>query len=163
MLEKFEITETQPVDAAVVHVSTPRAEIQPAMESAIKELIASVAAQGIGPAGALFAHHTCQEDRFDFEVGVPVSGPVRNDGRVMAGRLPGTTVVRTVYHGGYEGLHEAWSRFTDRVGDELGDELERRGWKTGETFWEAYLQGPETDPDPSTYRTALVLPLASAR
>jgi effector-binding domain-containing protein len=162
MIEKPEITVTKAVDAAVIHVDTPRSEIQTAMHSAITELMETVNKQGIGPAGPLFAHHTRQSDTLEFDVGVPVSGPVKVTGRVKAGGLPAATVVRSVYTGGYEGLHSAWATFQERVSAELGAQMTERGLTPGATFWETYVQGPETDPNPDTFRTELILPFFAA-
>ena len=79
------------------------------MAPGITELMAAVAAQGIGPTGPWFTHHLRMDPAtFDFEISVPVTAPVAASGRVKAGHLPATTVARTVYHGPYGGLGGAW-------------------------------------------------------
>ena len=86
-------------------------------------------------------------DLFEFEIGVPVAVDVQAAGRVGPGQLPAATVVQTVYQGPYEGLHEAWGLF-DQLVEQAGHQ------KLGE-LWEEYIYGPESSPDPATWRTRL--------
>jgi effector-binding domain-containing protein len=148
MLDKPFLMVTQAQAAAVIHINIPRDQIQEVMGPAIMEVISAVSAQGIGPAGPVFAHHFGMTPGiFNFEVGVPVSGAVQPVGRVIASVVPAATVMRTVYTGPYEGLGDAWEDFQDLVTAE--------GRTLGPNLWESYLQGPETGGDPSTYRTEL--------
>ncbi len=143
---------TEAQTAAVIHITVPRDEIQQVMGPAIQEVIAAATAQGIGPTGHLFAHHFGMTPGiFNFEVGVPVSSAVQPVGRVKAGEIPGTTIVRTVYTGPYEGLGQAWGDFQDIV--------ESQGHKLGPNLWERYLSGPEGGGDSSTFRTELNQPI----
>ena len=89
---------------------------------------------------------------FDFEIGVPVTAPVAAAGRVKAGELPATRVARTVYRGPYEGLGAAWGEFDAWIAAE--------GYKTAPDLWECYVAGPESSPDPGSWRTELNRPLA---
>lgn len=140
------VTEAQP--AAVIHITVPRDQIQEVMGPAIHEVIATTQAQGIGPKGPVFAHHFGMTPGiFNFEVGVPISGPVQPVGRVKAGEIPSTTILRTVYTGPYEGLGQAWGNFQDII--------ESQGHKLGPNLWERYLSGPESSEDSSTFRTEL--------
>ncbi|MGI8771805.1 MAG: GyrI-like domain-containing protein [Acidobacteriaceae bacterium] len=88
---------------------------------------------------------------FDFEIGVPVTAPISATGRVQPGQLPAMIVARTVYHGVYEGLSSAWAEFDAwiRTGDHT----------PAPDLWERYLAGPESGPDPATWRTELNRPL----
>jgi len=134
--------------AAVIHITVPRDQIQEVMGPAIHEVIAAVTSQGIGPIGPVFAHHFGMTPGiFNFEVGVPVSGAVQPIGRVKAGEIPGTTIVRTVYTGPYEGLGAAWGDFQDLI--------EAQGHTLGPNLWERYLSGPESSDDSSKFRTEL--------
>ncbi|MEZ5429585.1 MAG: GyrI-like domain-containing protein [Verrucomicrobiales bacterium] len=100
----------------------------------------------------MFAHHSrITPEVFDFEVGVPVSGPLLPVGRVRAGELPGALVLRTIYTGPYEELHDAWREFKDWVG--------RNGYEVSSHPWETFLSDSGKDLDPSTYRTELNFPL----
>ena len=155
MIDAPAVTRSQALTTAVIHLEIPRHEIQKVMDPAIKEVMAALAAQRIQPAGPLFSYHLRMDPKvFDFEVGFPVDQPVAPTGRVAPGRLPATTVVRTVYHGGYEGLGAAWG--------ELMRWIEDNGYEGGPNLWERYLSGPESSPDPSKWRTELNRPLVEA-
>jgi effector-binding domain-containing protein len=160
MIETPEVVETEEKVAAVIHLKISRAELPKTMPAAIDELVKTIAAQGQPPQGPLFMHHlTMSAADFDVEVGFPLARQIAPGGRVRPGKLPGATVVRTIYQGSYEGLYGAW--------DEFGKRLERDGlidgarMVCGDTLWESYLVGPETTSDPAKWRTELNLPLKS--
>jgi effector-binding domain-containing protein len=152
VLDKPQIVETERQPTAVIRLTVPRSEIQSVMEPAIAEVMATLVAQGIVPAGPLFSHHLRMDpDIFDFEVGVPVAVSVFAAGCVKASELPSATVARTVYHGAYEGLGSAWGEFMDWIAAE--------GHEPAQSLWEVYVAGPESNPDPDTWRTELNRPL----
>lgn len=152
MLDKPQIVQTAAQPAAVIRLTIPREEIQSVMGPGHQELMAAVAAQGIATAGPWFSHHLRMDPAiFDFEIGVPVTAPVSAAGRVRAGQLPAATVARTVYHGPYEGLPSAWGEFEAWIAAE--------GHTPGPDLWECYVAGPESSPDPATWRTELHRPL----
>ena len=137
---------------AVIHITTPREKIREVMGPGIQELMATIAAQGIAPAGPLFSRHLRIDPAiFDFEISVPVSATVTPAGRVRPSQLPAVTVARTIYHGPYEGLGEAWGEFCAW--------LTANGLRPAADLWECYLAGPESSPDPSQWRTELNRPL----
>jgi len=152
MLETPHITRTDARQTAVIHLTIPRSDIQNVMGPGIQELMSTVASQGIGPTGPWFSHHLAMHpDTFDFEIGVPVSGPVTPAGRVVQGSLPAARVARTVLHGNYTGLPDGWGEFLGWIAAE--------GHQTAPDLWEVYVKGPESDPDPTTWRTELNKPL----
>jgi effector-binding domain-containing protein len=153
MIDTPAVTTTAEQPTAVIHLTIPRSEIQKVMGPAHQELFATLAAQGVTPAGPWFCHHLRIDPAvWDFEVGVPVSVPVQAAGRVAGSRLPAARVVRTVYRGAYEGLGAAWG--------ELGAWIEREGLKPAENLWEIYAAGPESGADPAGWRTELNRPIA---
>ncbi len=152
MLDKPQIVQTAAQLTAIIHLTVPREEIRNVMGPGISELMAAVAAQGIAPAGPWFTHHLRMDpDTFDFEISVPVSAPVAAVGRVKPGQWPATKVARTVFHGDYEGLGAAWGEFDAWIAAE--------GHTPGADLWECYVAGPESNPDPATWRTELNRPL----
>jgi effector-binding domain-containing protein len=119
---------------------------------AVGELMAVLAAQGVEPVGAVFAHHIkMSPEIFDFELGVKVSAPVKATGRVKPGDLPAAKVAHTVYSGPYEGLPTAWNEF-DKW-------MKANGHEQAADLWELYSVGPQTTPDPAGWRTELNRPL----
>jgi effector-binding domain-containing protein len=123
------------------------------MTYALAELIDVVTDQGIGPAGPMFSHHPrMSPETLDFERGVPVKGPVSSSGRVTAGQLPEATVPRTIYRGPCEGLAVAWGEFDAWTA--------AQGHTPAPDLWECYLTGPQSVPDPATWRTEFNRPMS---
>ena len=152
MIEKPQIVPTEAQDAAVIRLTIARKEIQQVMGPAIREVMTTIAAQGLAAAGPVFSHHLRMDPHiFDFEVGVAVDAPIAAAGRVISGWLPAATVARTVYHGPYEGLESAWGEFMAWITAE--------GHHPAPNLWECYVLGPESDPDPAAWRTELNRPL----
>lgn len=148
-----EITTSEQQAAAVIHIQIPRSRIQAEMGPAIRELMTTLAGQGMKPIGPMFAHHlTTSSESFDFEVGFPVSEPVTPSGRVKPSELPAAKIARSEYHGEYEGLFQAWGEF--------GHWMKSAGLTGRGDLWERYVSGPESDPDPRTWLTELCIPLA---
>lgn len=152
MIEAPQINRTAARLTAVIRLNVPRGEIQYVMGPGRGELMAAVAAQGIAPAGPWFTHHSKMDpNTLDFEIGVPVASPVVAAGRVRPGLWPALKVARTVYHGAYEGLAAAWGEF--------GAWIAARGHTPAPDLWECYVAGPESNPDPVTWRTEFHRPL----
>jgi len=155
MLEQPEIVESPAQLVACVHVSVPREQIRAVMGPGIQEVMGVVSAQGQTPTGPWLTHHLKDPDeRFDFEICVPIGKPIAANGRVRTGTLPAARVARAVYVGPYEGLGAAWG--------ELRAWIEAHGHRRAEGLWERYTQGPESGPDGATYRTELNQPLAAS-
>lgn len=152
MIEKPEIAELPAASTAYIHLKVPRTQMPEVFGPAVEELVGTITGQGAAIAGPLFAHHLRMEpDTFEFEVGFPVSGTVAVAGRVRPGARPAVKVVRTVYQGPYDGLPMAWGEFHSWV--------EQSGLEWAPDIWECYLVGPESESDPSRWRTELNRPL----
>jgi effector-binding domain-containing protein len=154
MIDAPQITETTAQLLALIHVTIPRNEVQSVMGPGLQELMAEIKAQGISPVGPWFTHHLKMDPAvFDFEICVPVSAPVAAVGRVRPGNVPVVKVARAIYRGPYEGLGAAWGEFSVWIAE--------NGHATRPDLYESYLAGPESSPDPSTWRTELSKPLAA--
>ncbi len=153
MIDTPQIVQTTPQNTAFIHLTVTPEEMMQVFGPTIGELMATLAAQGITPAGPVFAHHLRgPTETFDFELSVAVSAPMTATGRVQPGTWPAMRVARTFYHGPYEGLPEAWGKFMEWI--------ETSGLQTTPDLYECYLTNPEANPDPSTWRTELNRPLA---
>src|SRR5712692_10431980 len=134
MLAPPQIIKTNVQEAAVIRLTIPRGKMLKVFGPAVGELMAALAAQGVEPVGAVFAHHMkMSPDIFDFELGVKLSAPVKATGRVKPGELPAAKVARTVYSGPYEGLPAAWSEF-DKW-------MKANGHEQAANLWELYSVG----------------------
>ena len=152
MLATPEIIAIPARPAAVIRLTVPRSAIREVMGAGLAELRAALAAQGLAASGPWFTHHLRMDpDVFNFEIGLPVEDAVASSGRVTPGELPAATVARAVYLGPYEGLGAAWG--------ELGAWVAAEGLTPRQGLWESYLAGPESGPDPTTWRTELNRPL----
>lgn len=152
MSEPPKIVDVPSLDTACIHLTIPRSAIQKEMGPAIEELYASLEEQSIAPKGPLLAHHLRVDPAtFDFEVGVPVTVPVSETGRVRQGHIPASRVVRSTYSGPYEGLQDAWR--------DLNEWIRSQGLTMGPNLWEVYLKGAESSDDPKEWRTELNRPI----
>jgi len=153
MIEEPRIVETTSQMAACIHIEVPRSEIEQVMQPGLRELMETLAEQGIEPTGPRFTHHLrMRPEVFDFNLCVPVEREIAAAGRVQPVLLEAARVARTVYHGPYEGLPEAWG--------ELDAWIREQGLQVRSDLWERYLFGPEAGPDPAGWRTELTRPLA---
>jgi effector-binding domain-containing protein len=148
MISTPETITTTEEATATIHLVIPCQDMGRHMDPAIREIIAAITGQGLRITGPMFCHHHRRPtDSFDFEIGFPVSGPVREDGRVRNTRLPAVQVVRAVYEGPYDGLGEAWG--------ELQGWVRAQGIPGTGRFIERYLNNPDEVQDPNAYRTEL--------
>ncbi|MBX7198048.1 MAG: GyrI-like domain-containing protein [Rhodospirillaceae bacterium] len=152
MLDKTEIIDSPRQLTAVIHLTVPASEIMKVMGAGIGEVREKVAAQGLKVSGAWFTHHfKVPDSTFDFEVGVVVPAEVKPAGRVKPGTLPAGKVAHAVYHGPYEKLGSAWGEFMKWI--------EAQGHTPKGDLWEVYVTGPDSNPDPKTWRTEFYRPL----
>jgi effector-binding domain-containing protein len=154
MLATPQIIKTDVQQAAIIHLTIPRSEMMKVFGPAVGELMTALAAQGVEPVGAVFAHHLkMSPDNFDFELGVKVAAPVKPAGRVKPGQLPASKVARTVYSGPYEGLPAAWGEFNKW--------MKANGHEQAGNLWEVYSVGPQSSPDSANWRTELNRPITN--
>ncbi len=135
------------VECATVRV----ADIGPWLAKAFNEVASYLGRKGAGPAGMPFAryHHT-SDDRFEVEAGFPASTPTNGEGEIEPSELPGGLAAVTVHVGPYDAMEPAYAALRTWVhahgGEPVGD------------AWEVYFSDPDTDPDPSTWRTEIFQP-----
>jgi AraC family transcriptional regulator len=107
---------------------------------------------GIARSGPLIGlYHDYREDHVDMEIAVSVAGPAEGEGRIEAKELRGGRAAVAMHQGPYETIgqvHEALDAFVHERGGH------------GETPREVYHVRPEDDPDPASWRTEVVYPLA---
>ena len=152
MIDEPQIVQTSAQKSAVIHVTCPRDKIREVMGPGYTELMATLKAQGITPAGPWYTRHFRMDPEiFDFEIAAPIAGEVKPAGRVVPGELPAARVVRTIYHGPYEELPGAWAQFDAWIA--------ANGHEPDGSLWEVYRVGPESGGDPSTWQTELSRPL----
>ncbi len=148
MITTPELITTKAIITAVIPLRIPCQDMGRYMDPAILEVIKAITRQDIQITGPMFTYHKrLPTDFFDFEIGFPVSGTIKEEGRVINSTLPVMNVVRAVYEGPYSGLVHAWG--------ELQQWVEANGYKGTGRFWECYLNNPEEVKYPKDYRTEL--------
>jgi len=114
---------------------------------------AEVERAGARIAGAPFARYRgVPTDVADVEAGFPLTEPWSGGGDLVAGSLPATRAIEAVHQGSYEALPEAYTQI-ERWAVE-------HDVRTQGDVWELYEAGPQSDPDPATWRTRIVWPVA---
>jgi effector-binding domain-containing protein len=112
------------------------------------ELFGFIGKKGIQPVGPPFAYYySFSPKKIDMECGVPVSKSMGAEGRVQTGKLPSGNALRAVHIGPYDRLEETYNAMM-AYAKEMDLDLE-------ETMWECYLTDPESEPDPSKWRTEI--------
>ena len=142
MLATPQIIQTNAQAAAVIRLTIPRSEMMTAFGPAVGDLMTTLAAQGVEPVGAVFAHHLkMTPDTFDFELGVKVAAPVKatRPRQVRASFLRQRSRARCI-SGPYEGLPSAWAEFDKWI--------KANGHEQADDLWEVYSVGPQSTPDP---------------
>ena len=141
-----------PRHTAVRRLSSPPAEIGAVLRGVLDEVSECASRQGVaveGPPFARFFDYT--DEQADFEAGFAVSAPLRAEGRVEPGELPGGRAAITVHRGAYEELQGAH--------DAIGDWVLAHGHDPGGPVWEVYVSGPQQHDDPARWETKVVWPL----
>jgi uncharacterized protein YndB with AHSA1/START domain/effector-binding domain-containing protein len=152
LIDEPSTSEMPAIQAAAIHLTIPRDQIQQVMGPGIGEVMEAVQAQGVGPAGPWFTHHLKMEPgTFDFEICVPVSAPVKPVGRVEPREFPARQIAQTTYRGPYDELGPAWG--------ELDEWMKAQGHSPAPDLFEVYVAGPESGPDSANWRTELRRPL----
>jgi len=117
---------------------------------------------GARPAGPPYGRYRDRPgDDLDVEVGFPVDSAVdlpqvvhaaavdaEGDALVTA-PLPATRVVETIHAGPYDGLRATYAQ--------LGSWIAEHHLRPLGESWELYEAGPESDPDPATWRTRVLV------
>ena len=89
MMYDIRAIELEPVKTAVVRGRVPVDDISTWLPAAYNEVFRVLAQQAVAPTGPPFARYVLGSGAFDIEAGAPVASPVRAEGRVEPGDLPG--------------------------------------------------------------------------
>ncbi|MBK8020105.1 MAG: GyrI-like domain-containing protein [Chloroflexi bacterium] len=96
-------------------------------------------AQGVGPAGPPFAiYHNMDMDDMDVEAGFPVTKPVRGQGEIQPGEIPGGAFAICHYTGAYDQIGPAYDTLTRFAG--------KQGFMPMGDAYEWYLTEPTVAP-----------------
>jgi effector-binding domain-containing protein len=142
--------EAQPV--VIARTETTPDQIGPTYGELIAEVSASLAKRSIPVAGPPFGRYfDYSKDHVDMAVGFPVAASVEDDGRVVAGELPGGRVAIVTHVGPYTQLGAAYRAIEAWIAE--------HGEASAGPPWEVYVTGPAQTADSSTWRTDIVQPI----
>jgi effector-binding domain-containing protein len=149
----FTVETIEPQPAAVIRAEVPMAELREVFDRGFPAVMRVVEAQGIAITGPPFGFYPRMPgDTVAVAVGFPVAEPITADGEVEPFQLPGGRAVTGTHVGPYEALGQTY--------EQLMAWTEADGLTLLEGMWESYVSDPSAEPDPSTWRTLVVWPLA---
>lgn len=140
---------------AVVRGEMPATEMPAWLAETYRTVFEYLAQAKISPAGPPFARFTFLEDAVAVEAGFPVSQEVAGRGPVEPSLLPGGPAAVTTHIGRYEDLDKAY--------DAVKQWLQDHGRTPAGPHWECYYTDPNAEPDPSKWRTDVVMPYREVR
>ena len=153
MIESIDVRHLSAQPAAVVRGTARPEEIGAFVGAAYGEVVAALAAQGLGPAGAPVIRYSLaamdgsgHSEEFALEAGFPCDARFTGTPAVEAALLPEGNAVVAVHVGQWQELGEAYAA--------VEAFLAERGLERAGDPWESYLDGPEADP----HRTILTAP-----
>ena len=148
---KIELRVLQPHHTASLRETVHRDSVTEALGQGFQAVKESLAKQGVDATGSLFVRWHAQGDDVDMEAGVMVSAPIKPDGEVKPGQLPGGPAAIAIHAGPYEGLTATY--------DAVEVWLDRTQRSASGGPWEIYLTDPSAEPDPTKWLTEIIYPL----
>ncbi|TRW42891.1 GyrI-like domain-containing protein [Georgenia yuyongxinii] len=128
-------------------------EITTVFDTAYPKVLGAIQQAGGVPAGAPYARYFgMPSDTVDVEVGFPVTEPFTASGDVIGSTLPAARAAEAVHTGAYDTLPETYKVLEAWIAEHNLQVLDES--------WEIYEAGPDSDPDPATWRTRVVFPVS---
>jgi effector-binding domain-containing protein len=148
-----EIVDLERQEAVAVRGEVAVAELPTFFERAFHEAAEAAAASGAEIVGPPFGFYPeMPTETVTVEAGFPVSTAVGNHGNAHRLVLPAGRAVQVLHIGPFDTLAQTY--------DELASWMADRGVEPAAVMWECYLSDPEADPDPASWRTQIVWPIA---
>src|SRR5690606_27008339 len=137
-------------DTAVVRGEMPAAQLPTWLVEAYRDVVEYLVRSEVAPTGPAFARFTFLPETVAVEAGFPVPHQVAGDGAVEPSRLPGGPAAVTTHIGRYEELDKAY--------EAVNRWLAEHGRAQAGPHWEVYHTDPNAEPDPTAWRTEVVVP-----
>lgn len=148
-----EIVELQPQEAVTVHGDVPMIELPAFFDRAFHEAAEAATTAGVAIVGPPFGYYPrMPAATVVVEAGFPVSAPVADGAGAHRLVLPGGRAAQVLHVGSFATLEQTYA--------DLRTWMAEHGLTPGPVVWECYLSDPATEPDPATWRTQIVWPLA---
>jgi effector-binding domain-containing protein len=147
------VVELEPQEAIAVRGDVTIADLPTFFEEAFAAAAAAAEASGVEIVGPPFGFYPeMPTDTVVVEAGFPVSAAVETAGDAHRLVLPGGRAVRAVHVGPYETMETTYA--------ELRSWMAEHGHVPAASVWESYLSDPRAEPEPATWRTGIIWPIA---
>lgn len=130
-----DVIEMEQQPTAVIRGTMPVEAITGFLGGVFTEVVQTLTAQGLSPAGPPFGCYVMTAGGVDVEAGFPCSDPVAPAGRVVPSTLPGGRTAIVLHRGPYDEVPAAYAA--------VEAWLAQNSWQATAAPWEAYLDGPE--------------------
>lgn len=148
-----EVVELEPQEAIAVRGEVGVDGLSTFFGRAFGVAAAAAAEAGVEIVGPPFGYYpTMPTEVVTVEAGFAVSGHVEAVGGAHGLVLPGGRAVRAMHIGPYDDLEITYA--------DLQAWMTEHDLRPATGMWECYLSDPETEPDPRTWRTLIVWPVA---
>jgi effector-binding domain-containing protein len=151
-MTEIEFMTLPPQRTAAVRERVPIAELPEFFSRAFERVSTELRRQGVEPSGPPYGYyHGMPDAAVDVEAGYPVRTVVGAHDGVAPATLPGGEVAQAVHVGPFDTLAVTYA--------EVADAVQAAGRHPAEGMWESYLTDPAAEPDASTWRTRVTVPL----
>lgn len=147
----MEIKTKSEQQTASVRVRTSVERLKEEFATGYAEIAAALERQGTTPTGAPYAlYYNMDMQDLDVEMGFPVAGPFKPEGRIKKGVLPGGRTAMHTHKGPYEAIHNSYNALSEFMAEQ---KVVPKG-----LCYESYLTDPGTTP-PEDLVTEINFPL----
>ncbi len=144
---------TEPRTVLAVRERVPFAELTDFFGRAFERAAAALGEAKSFPSGPPVAvYYGDPTDTVDVAAGFPFVGSITPPDGTTLVELPGGPAVEAIHVGPYDELEKTYTT--------VAEWMQQEHVTPSSVMWEEYLAGPDSDPDPSTWRTRIVYPIA---
>lgn len=154
---RIKLINAEPVHAAVVKYKTPVAKIPENMGKAFGSVASYLESKHLAPSAMPFSMYLSMSPDNDGEweviSGMPVDAEITKENDVEPFDLPAGKVAVATHIGPYDTLEKTYSK--------VDHWIKKHHLKPAGMMWEYYFNGPNSEPDPSKWRTDIYWPVTT--
>ncbi len=147
------VVEMESQEAIAVRGDVPMAELPAFFERAFTASAEAAHVAGVEIVGPPFGFYPeMPAETVAVEAGFPVSARVDLEGEAHSLTLPAGRAVQVMHIGPFETMEQTYR--------DLVSWMDAQQLRPASGMWESYLSDPQTDPDPASWQTLIVWPIA---